>query len=105
MRFLYDSSQYREDNYPVLPPGKYRVRIEGAEETRSKNGREMVKLTLSVAGTPGRIFHYLVVNEDTPETIKITNQRFGELFNSFGIPAGDMNVFKSVSNISYSEIY
>jgi hypothetical protein len=66
-------------------PGKYRVRIEEAEETTSKMGADMIKLTLKVSGHSARVFHYIVDNENAQRNID-------KLFDSFGIKPGDFNL-------------
>lgn len=67
----------------LIPKGKYRVRIEDAEETISKSsGKPMVTLTLKVSGHNSKIWYYLVFN---PEKREYVNQKLGELLNSFNI--------------------
>jgi hypothetical protein len=81
---------YNEDRFDpnagfdVPPPGKYRVRIEEAEETTSKAGAGMIKLSLKVSGHPGTVFHYIVDNE-------YAQRNLDKLFDSFGITPGDFN--------------
>jgi hypothetical protein len=70
--------------FDVPPPGKYRVRIEGAEETTSKAGAKMIKLMLTVSGHSGILFHYIVDNE-------YAQRNLDTLFDSFGMQPGDFN--------------
>ena len=57
----FDSKEYNPDGqFSPLPPGDYRVRIEEAEETQSKSGNDMIKVTLSVSGKSNKLWHYIV---------------------------------------------
>lgn len=77
-------------NFQLIPPGKYRVRIEDAEEKISKSsGNDMIKLTLKVSGYKSKVWYYLIFD---PKNREFTNQRLGELWNSFNIPAGNFNL-------------
>ena len=89
INYDYDATQYKENNYQLIPAGDHRVRVEEAEEQLSKSGLEMVKLTLKVSGYSGRLFYYLVVH---PSYMQWTHQKFGEFFESFGVRPGDMNI-------------
>jgi hypothetical protein len=71
--------------FDVPTPGKYRVRIEEAEETTSKAGASMIKLALKVSGHPGKVFHYIVDNE-------YAQRNLDQMFDSFGIKPGDFNI-------------
>lgn len=73
------------DSFDAPPPGKYRVRIEEAEETQSKAGANMIKLSLKVNGYPGTVFHYIVDNE-------YAQRNLDQLYDSFNIRPGDFNV-------------
>lgn len=93
----FDAKDYIPDgHFTPIPPGDYRVRIEDAEETRSKAGNEMFKLTLSVSGKKNRLWFYIVfpqaVDERFAEKKVMTNQKLGEVWESFGLKVGDMNV-------------
>lgn len=76
-------------SFQLIPVGKYRVRIENAEEKISKSGLSMIKLTLKVSGYNSQVWHYLVLN---PANRKFTNQKLGEFWNSFNIPDGNFNL-------------
>ena len=88
----FNPEDYNPDRFELVPPGDYRVRIEDAEETSSKSGYPMIKLTLKVSGYNGKVWHYMVFMADTPERMKMTNDNLGRIFDSFGIPQGDLNV-------------
>lgn len=69
--------------------GRVRVRIAGAEMTTSKNGNDMIKLTLDVSGHAGHVWDYIVFMTDRPE---ITNRKFTAIYDSFGIPEGNFDL-------------
>lgn len=78
------------NNFEVIPEGKHRVRIDKAERTVSKSGKDMIALTLAVSGYNSSIFHYIVFLPDRPE---ITNRNLTQLFDAFtGITPGDFDV-------------
>lgn len=85
----FDSTQYEENNFQPIPVGDHRVRIASAEEQTSSTGKQMIKLVLEVSGHGSTLWHYIVFMPDNPQ---ITNQRLGELWNSFGIPQGNFNL-------------
>lgn len=47
----------------------------------------MVKLTLEISGYSSKVWHYIKLDADKPES---TNKSLGDLFDSFGIANGDM---------------
>lgn len=80
----------REENeYDDIPVGEHRVRIADAQKAVSKNGNDMLVLTLDVSGYKSRLWHYVVFMADHPE---ITNRKLTEIFDSFGIADGDFNL-------------
>lgn len=85
----YNSADYDENDYGVLPAGKYRVRIADVEEKQSKAGNDMFVLTLDVSGSNAKLWYYMVF---MPDNVKITNAKLGVIFDSFGIAPGDLNV-------------
>jgi hypothetical protein len=51
INWTFDNSQYEEKTFKPIPVGEHRVRIASAEEqTSSKTGNQMIKLTLEVSG-------------------------------------------------------
>ena len=66
----YNPDDYNQNKYPIIPEGTYRVRIEDAEEATSHRGNNMIKLTLAVSGYTSKLWHYIILNGDTPEDIK-----------------------------------
>lgn len=100
----FNPADYNPDRFELVPPGKYRVRIEDAEETTSKSGYQMVKMTLKVSGYNSKIWHYMVFMSDSPEREKITNDNLGRIFDSFGIDFGDLNIEHWKGKVGAAEI-
>ena len=84
----FNADDYKENDFAPIPVGDHRVRIRDAEETVSKNGNDMIKLTLDVSGHNSTLWFYLVFMPDNPQMV---NQKLGQIFSSFGITPGDMN--------------
>lgn len=78
----FDSSQYQEKNYSLIPVGDYRVRIADVVEKTFKSGSQGYEITFDVNGHNSKVWYYLVLDPSNPQQ---TNQRIGEFFNSFGI--------------------
>ena len=78
----FDATQYREQDFQIIPVGDHRVRIEDVIEKRFNSGNEGYEITLSVNGYNSKLWFYLVLDASN---IERTNQRIGEFFNSFGI--------------------
>ena len=89
INWSFSADDYAEQSFKIIPVGDHRVRIASAEEQTSNNGRQMIKLVLDVSGHNSTIWHYLVF---LPENAKLTNQKLGELWNSFGIPQGNFDL-------------
>lgn len=89
----FNTADYEEQSFKPIPVGDHRVRIASAEEQTSSGGRQMIKLVLDVSGYNSTIWHFIVF---MPDNQKLTNQKLGELWNSFGIPQGnfDLNSWK-----------
>ena len=94
VQWSFDESQYKEGgDFPLLPIGDYRLRIAEVEEKTSKNGNDMFEIKLDVSGQECKLFYNLVF---LPGNAQMTNQRIGEICDSFGIPKGDPNLIKTV---------
>lgn len=78
----FDATQYKEQDFQIIPAGDHRVRIEDVISKQSKSGRDMFEITLAVSGHSSRLWYYLVLDPSDP---KKTNQRIGSFFDSFGI--------------------
>ena len=92
IEWKFNPEDYNPNRFELVPPGDYRVRIEDAEEQTSKTGKPMIKITLKVSGYEGNIWNYMVFINDTPERKRMTNDNLGRIFDSFGIPQGDLNL-------------
>ena len=78
-----------ETEFKKVPAGKHRLRIEDAVMKKSKNGNDMIELTLAVSGYNNKIWHYIVFMLDKPE---VTNRNLTAIMDSFGIEMGDLNI-------------
>ena len=78
----FDATQYKEQDFSIIPTGDHRVRIEDVVEKKFNSGNEGYEITLSVNGHNSKLWYYLVLN---PGNVEGTNQRIGAFFNSFGI--------------------
>lgn len=78
----FDATQYKENDFQIIPVGDHRVRIVDVNEKRFNSGNEGFEVTLEVNGYGSKLWFYLVLDASNPER---TNQRIGEFFNSFGI--------------------
>ena len=87
LNWNYNHQDYLNGGFEPIPPGPHRVRIDNAEEAVSKSGKDMIKLTLDVSGYSGKVFYYMVFVPEYPEQ---TNKRLGDIYESFGIPQGDL---------------
>ena len=97
----FNSSDYEEQNFKPIPVGDHRVRIASAEEQTSSKGNQMIKLVLEVSGHNATIWHYIVF---MPENEKLTNQKLGELFNSFGIQQGNFNLQSWIGKVGAAKV-
>ena len=105
LNWKYDPNSYSANSYQLIPPGKYRVRIEDAEEQTSKNsGKPMIKMTIKVSGYNSKIWNYVVLDDSSEETKVRTNNNLGRIFDSFNIPAGDMNLMDWKGKVGAAEI-
>ena len=89
IQWNFDNTQYSEQSFQPIPVGEHRVRIEKAEEITASTGKQMIKLEFDVSGHNSKLFHNFVFLTDRPD---ITNQKLGELFNSFDIQPGNFNL-------------
>ena len=78
----FDATQYKEQDFQIIPAGDHRVRIDDVVEKKFNSGNEGYEITLSVNGYNSKLWFYLVLDASNVER---TNQRIGEFFNSFGI--------------------
>lgn len=78
----YDPSQYKENDFQIIPVGDYRARIADVVEKKFQSGNEGYEITLEINGYNSKLWFYLVLDASDPAK---TNQRIGDFFNSFGI--------------------
>lgn len=105
LNWHYNPANYNADSYQLIPPGKYRVRIENAEETTSKSsGKPMIKMTLKVSGYNSKIWKYIVLDDTNEEKIAQSNNWLGSVYDSFNIPQGSMNLQEWKGKVGAAEI-
>lgn len=92
----FNAADYEESTFAPIPIGDHRVRIAKVEEKKSNNGNDMLVLTLDVSGNSSSLWFYLVFMPDNPQ---MTNQKLGQIFDSFGITPGDMNTSNWVGKV------
>ncbi len=97
----FNAADYEEQSFKPIPIGDHRVRIASAEEQTSSSGRQMIKLVLDVSGYSSTIWHFIVF---MPENQKLTNQKLGELWNSFGIQQGNFNLGSWVGKVGAAKV-
>ena len=97
----FNTNEYEEVSFKPIPVGDHRVRIQSAEEQVSKKGKQMIKIVLEVSGYNSTIWNWIVFD---PENSKLTNQKLGELFNSFDIQAGNFNLSSWVGKVGAAKV-
>lgn len=86
-----------EQKFPVLPVGKYRIRIKSAETAMSQKGNDMLSLQFEVSGSNSILYHYITFLNDKPE---ITNRMLTQFFDSFkDIEDGDFNMANWIGKV------
>lgn len=101
IQWQFSSEDYEEKSFQMIPVGDYRVRIAEAEEKISANGNQMIVLTLEVSGYGSKIWHNLTLLTNNQ---KLTNQKLGELWNSFGIQQGNFNLQTWVGKVGAAKV-
>lgn len=97
----FNADDYKENDFAPIPVGDHRVRIANVEEKQSQNGNDMLVLTLDVSGYSGSLWFYLVFMPNNPQ---ITNQRLGQIFDSFGIQPGNMNFSSWIGKVGGARV-
>ena len=97
----FNAADYEETSFKPIPVGDHRVRIASAEEQTSGSGRPMIKLVLDVSGYNSTIWHYIVFMTDNP---KLTNQKLGEFWDSFGIQQGNLSLNSWVGKVGAAKV-
>lgn len=80
--WVYDPSQYKEKDFPMIPVGDHRVRISDVNEKTFSTGNTGFEIVFEVSGYNSRLWYNLVLDAKDPAR---TNQKLGEFFESFGI--------------------
>ena len=88
MNWTFNPEQYTEKNFKALDEGDYRVRISDVTYKEARNGHTGIEIKLDVSGKAQKLWHYIWFDESNE---RLTNQRLGELFNSFDIKAGEQD--------------
>ena len=86
-QWTFDPSQYKENDFQVIPVGDYRARISDVVEKKFSSGNEGYEITMEINGYNSKLWFYLVLDASDPAK---TNQRIGDFFNSFGITSPAM---------------
>lgn len=97
----FNADDFEEQSFKPIPVGDHRVRIASAEEQRSSSGNQMIKLVLDVSGHNATIWHWLVF---LPDNQKLTNQKLGEFWNSFGIDLGNLNITSWIGKVGAAKV-
>lgn len=101
IQWNYDSKDYKDATFKPVPVGDHRVRIEEAEETTSKAGNPMIKMTLKASGHNGKLFYYMVFD---PANRQMTNKKLGDIYESFQIPEGTMELLYWIGKVGAAHI-
>ena len=97
----FNAADYEEQSFKPIPVGDHRVRIASVEEKVSGKGNQMIVLTLDVSGYGSKIWHNITL---LTNNTKLTNQKLGELWNSFGIPQGNFNLQSWVGKVGAAKV-
>lgn len=97
----FTAADYEEQSFKPIPVGDHRVRIASAEEKMSGNNNQMIVLALEVSGYNSKIWHNLTLLTSNQ---KFTNQKLGELWNSFGIPQGNFDLSSWVGKVGAAKV-
>ena len=93
INWKFDAHQYdptKPRGFELIDVGDHRCRIEAAEESFSKkSGKQMIVLTLAIAGYKSKLRSYTVLDADNEER---TNQHLGCIFETFGLTMGNMDI-------------
>jgi hypothetical protein len=98
----YDGNKYsKEDVYPLAPEGEYPVKILDVKFKVSTTDKDMYVMRLGVVDKPGTLFYNLVFEPDNKDR---TNQNLGRIFDSFAIPAGELDTNKWINKVGAAKI-
>ena len=97
----FNANEYEETSFKPIPVGDHRMRVASAEEQTSNSGNQMIKLVLEISGYNSTVWHWIVF---MPENQKLTNQKLGEFWNSFGIQQGNFNLQSWVGKVGAGKV-
>ena len=92
----FNAEEYEEKDFAPIPVGDYRCRIAEVTEKQSSSGKEMYEIVFDISGQSSKVWYYLVLD---PSNTKMTNQKLGQLWESFGIPIGTMDSTQWIGKI------
>lgn len=101
INWQFNENDYQEQSFAPIPVGDHRVRIASIEEKQSQNRNDMLVLTLDVSGHTGSLWYYLVFMPQNPQ---MTNQKLGQIYDSFGITPGNMNFSSWVGKVGGARV-
>lgn len=101
LNWSFNANDYKENDFAPIPVGDHRVRIASVEEKKSNKGNDMLEIKLDVSGHGSSLWYYLVFFNDNPS---MTNQKLGQLFDSFGIAMGDMNTNNWIGKVGGARV-
>lgn len=88
INWKFNEKNYNQEGYDLINEGNHRVRIMEVKETMAKNGTEGLEITLEVSRYENRLKYFIWYNR---ESAIMTDQKLGELFESFNITGDDRN--------------
>lgn len=97
----YNPEEVSEQEFSIIPIGNHRVRISEVEQKISSNGNDMIVLTLDVSGQTSKIWYNLVFLKDNQ---KITNSNLYNIYISFDIPIGNLDINTWVGKMGAARI-
>lgn len=92
INWVFDSNDYEEKDFSVIPEGDHRVRIADVVEKTFKSGNSGFEVTFDVSNYRSKLWHYIVLD---PSDKQKTNQRIGGFIDSFGITDYDLSHYRS----------
>lgn len=97
----FNANDYKSNDFAPIPMGDHRVRIASVEEKKSSKGNDMLEIKLDVSGHSSSLWYYLVFFHDNPQ---MTNQKLGQIFDSFGITPGNMNISSWIGKVGGARV-
>lgn len=91
VEWKYNEADYEEKDYAIIPVGDHRVRVSNVEEKTFNSGNEGFEIVLDVSGYNSSLWLYMVL---MPNNEKLTNQKLGAFFDSFGISDHSLGNYK-----------